>query len=119
MEREYYRFLEKTCEWCDEGYHRPAGIHGISDKQWEERRFCSVRCVNTYRSSLVRIRDGNKLPFPFPQKGEQNYNAKLTEDDVRAIRVDERKHQLIADDYGLSIAYVSKIKRRIKWPHLE
>jgi len=119
VNREIYEWISKKCEWCGESYCRPAGYHSITDKQWEDRRFCSMRCANTYRSGLVKVRAGNKLPFPFPQKGHLNYNAKLTEDDVRAIRTDERKHRLIADDFNISIAYVSKLKRRIKWPHLE
>ena len=119
MTREVYDWFSKECEICNKIYHRPKGYQNITDKQWEARRFCGRKCQATYASSLVKENNGgNKDPFPFPQKGNLNYNAKLTEENVRAIRLDKRKHQEIADDYKISYDYVSKIKRKIKWPHL-
>lgn len=52
-------------------------------------------------------------------KGEMHGNAKLTDDAVRSIRADSRKHKEIANDYGVTRANVSYIKRRTAWKHIE
>lgn len=51
-------------------------------------------------------------------KGEDSHLAKLTETDVVMIRNDRRLHRLIADDYKVTRALVSHIKRRIIWAHV-
>jgi hypothetical protein len=38
---------------------------------------------------------------------------KLTDDDVRSIRADQRLQREIAEDYGIHQVYVSQLKRRI------
>jgi hypothetical protein len=48
-------------------------------------------------------------------KGEANSQAKLTEDQVRAIRRDTRACKVVGSDYGLSQAQVSRIRRRLHW----
>lgn len=50
--------------------------------------------------------------------GSGNCNSKLTGDDVRGIRADERRHVDIAADYGVSSSSVSAIKRREIWLHI-
>jgi hypothetical protein len=45
--------------------------------------------------------------------------AKLTEDDVRAIRADQRLHRVIAEDYKVARPTVSQIKRGEHWTHVE
>ena len=52
------------------------------------------------------------------RKGEENSSAKLTEEDVYAIRRDPRRQKQIAYDYGVGQMQVSRIKRRLKWKHL-
>lgn len=52
------------------------------------------------------------------RKGEENSSAKLTEEDVYAIRRDPRRQKQIAYDYGIGQMQVSRIKRRLKWKHL-
>ena len=47
--------------------------------------------------------------------GEDRYNAKITEDDVRAIRADTRIQRVIGADYGITQRQVSHIKNRKKW----
>jgi len=47
--------------------------------------------------------------------GSANNRTNLTDDDVRAIRSDNRKLKEIAPDYGLQIAAVSKIKTGRSW----
>ena len=48
-------------------------------------------------------------------KGEKNSQAKLTAKQVRAIRKDTRPCKVVGDDYGLSQAQVSRIRRRVHW----
>lgn len=51
-------------------------------------------------------------------KGEAHGHSKLTAEAVLAIRADDRVFTLIAPDYGISVAYVGHIKRRLTWGHL-
>ena len=48
-------------------------------------------------------------------KGERNAMAKLTEEDVMAIRDDPRTEKEIATDYGIGSVQVGRIKRRERW----
>lgn len=52
-------------------------------------------------------------------RGEKNGNAKLAEDDVRAIRVDARSVRVIAADYGVASETVRSIRSRKSWGHLD
>lgn len=57
-----------------------------------------------------------------PRTGEDNPNAKLTEDDVRTIRqrVDNGETQAeVADDFDISSSYVSMIVRGERWSDVE
>jgi hypothetical protein len=52
------------------------------------------------------------------QSGEHNHSAKLTEEDVLAIRADARIQREIALDYGINRSLVSLIKARKTWTHI-
>lgn len=52
-------------------------------------------------------------------KGSNHGMSIVTEDDVKKMRKDTRKYKDIADDYGLSVKQVSKIKLRQAWTHVE
>ena len=52
-------------------------------------------------------------------RGELNHRAVLTEDDVRAIRAAKELHRDIAKQYGTCKTNVQKIKKRIRWAHVE
>lgn len=52
------------------------------------------------------------------QRGEANNLARLTDEQVRAIRTDRRTYQSIADDYDIVISHVCNIKHGVAWPHL-
>ena len=60
----------------------------------------------------VRKRRGGDL------SGKNNSQAKLTEENVRAIRADARSQLAIAAAYGISQTNVGFIKRRITWQHV-
>jgi hypothetical protein len=49
------------------------------------------------------------------QTGETNKASKLTETDVRAIRIDKRRHKIIARDYGISKNHVKRLKQKKRW----
>lgn len=51
--------------------------------------------------------------------GEQNGRAKLTADDVRAIRLSKLKPSKLAAAYGLSIPTVLSIRNRETWRHVK
>jgi hypothetical protein len=51
--------------------------------------------------------------------GETHRNAKLTEENVRAILIDARSHAAIARDYNVQREAVSKIKQGKRWKHIE
>lgn len=46
-----------------------------------------------------------------PPKGEKHARHKLTDLEVRRIREDPRTGRLIAEDFGITQSYVSKLKR--------
>jgi HNH endonuclease len=54
-----------------------------------------------------------------PKRGEGNPQSKLTEDHVRAIRLDPNSGRQIAQKYGLSEGTVSQIRSRQLWRHVE
>lgn len=51
-------------------------------------------------------------------KGTRNGNAKLTEEQVLAIRDDDRQYAVIAQDHDITDGNVSHIKSRRAWKHL-
>ena len=53
-------------------------------------------------------------------RGERNGGGgKLTEDQVRAIRADNRINRLVAADFGVSKSMIAMIKRREVWAHVQ
>lgn len=53
-----------------------------------------------------------------PPKGTRNHSAKLTENQVLAIRKDARPVRVIAADYGVKPDAITKIRNRRRWAHL-
>jgi hypothetical protein len=54
-----------------------------------------------------------------PPRGERAGNAKLTADQVRAIRTDPRSLRLTAMAYGVSGAAIQSIRSRRNWAHID
>lgn len=52
-------------------------------------------------------------------QGINNNSAKLTEDEVKAIRADKRSSRTIAKDYGLHQTTICDIKRGDLWQNVE
>lgn len=53
------------------------------------------------------------------RSGKGGQNAKVTPDQVRAIRSDPRKHHIIAAEYGLKRMAILKIKHRQSWVEVD
>lgn len=51
-------------------------------------------------------------------RGAKNGRAKLTEDDVRAIRMDSKSHGRVAREYGVRPYTVQMIRQRKTWAHV-
>ena len=56
--------------------------------------------------------------FILPQKGEAHPMAKLTEEDVLAIRADPRTLTQIAKDYNVTNHAICSIRLRKTWRHI-
>lgn len=51
--------------------------------------------------------------------GERHASAKLTAEQVRAIRADPRSGTLLAAEYGVSTMAISNVRRRKTWRHVD
>lgn len=78
-------------------------------------------CVNPrhLRWASRADNDADKAVDGTQQRGTQRWTAKLTDDQVRRIRVDPRQQSEIAADFGIAQSQVSNIKRRKTWAHLD
>ena len=53
------------------------------------------------------------------KKGSECRIAKLTEDDVRAIRASNEKQRVLAERYGIAQSGISQIRSRKTWEHVD
>lgn len=95
--------------------------------------------VGTYRDNMRdAAHQGRLKPPPLPEphqrargarhgsrtkpegipKGARNGNAKLNDEIVRAIRVDNRANGVIATQYGVTPQLISQIRTRRSWRHV-
>lgn len=69
--------------------------------------------------TVLNIRGGRKWTHvPRPEVQYRAASAKLSEDDVRAIRADPRSNTQIAASYGVTKTMVGYIKKRKAWKHV-
>lgn len=61
---------------------------------------------------------GDMVPNGTRRRGARHHLAKLTSEQVEAIRSDTRTHELIAADNGITASNVSHIKRGKSWAWL-
>lgn len=52
-------------------------------------------------------------------RGTRNHSAKLTDDDVRAIRADPRGVRRLSKAYGVAQTTIGNIKRGTAWKHID
>lgn len=66
-------------------------------------------------SADMRRKGRGKIPYV---RGVQHAAAKLTEDQVRAIRIDHRSSRKAAAAYGVSQMVIVRIRNRKRWAHV-
>ena len=80
-------------------------------------------CVNPAHLFLGtqadNVRDMHAKRRDRKSRGVTHHAAKLTVEDVRAIRADKRYQYVIAADYGIGKSHVSRIKRREKCSQID
>lgn len=82
---------------------------------------CDVNpCVNPNHLFLGTIQDNinDKCKKKHHQYGEKHHMAKLTEQEVKAIRQDNRTHEKISNDFPVSRRMISRIKSNENWTHI-
>lgn len=70
------------------------------------------------KAILSKRMKGNKYAQGKRRFGEDTSGAKLTNDQVIAIRADKRPYSRISKEYGTSIGNISFIKNRKSWSHI-
>lgn len=78
-----------------------------------------VTCSEECESEKKRISAIKNKNLPAPRVGKDSNLSKLSEDVIIAIRKDESTQSIIAKKYGVTQSYVSMIKSRKVWAHLE
>jgi len=72
--------------------------------------------VGTYSDNAVDARNKGRLR---PVCGEDAYQAKLTAEQVAAIRNDSRPSRHVAADYGIAKSTVRSIRQKRAWKHVD
>lgn len=82
-------------------------------------------CVNpdhlfagTRKENMEDCARKNRIRPPTPLMGDESPNSKLTEDDVRAIRADNRSNRALARHYGLDKGTIAAVRKRLTWRHI-
>jgi hypothetical protein len=89
-----------------EGCERDAGWNGM----------CHTHHMNRFRAKVLEtVGEG----APIHQRGATQWKARLTDDDVRAIRASTETGVDLAMKYDVSTGCISQIKRRQTWKHVE
>ncbi len=81
------------------------------------------RCINpahlrpgTYSENQ---REAYQRGRRFPKVGSTNANAKLTEEQAKAIILDHRTNVAVAREYGVSQSLISAVRVGTAWKHLQ
>jgi hypothetical protein len=98
------------------GVERPPGYNALHS--CDNRLCCNPKHLR-WGTLLENAKEMKARNRNVVKRGENNNNAKLSEDDVRAIRCDTRAQTIIAKAYGVSQVSVSKIKRRLTWIYVD
>ena len=87
--------------------HAPIICHNPSCVNPEHLRECTHSENNQDRKL-----DGTNM------NGSKHYRAKFTNEQIIAIRADERLHREIANDYKVNNSTIDRIKLRETWKHI-
>ena len=79
---------------------------------------------NPFNNHLTNLRwdtpknnQADKIRHGTTNRGERCGTAKLTLEQVRAIREDTRLQRIIAKEYNIAESMISRIKNRVRWQH--
>jgi DNA-binding CsgD family transcriptional regulator len=93
--------------------------------QWPGRLYVchscdNVSCVNPDHLFLGTQKDNlqDMAAKGRSMRGERNAQAKLRDDDVKAIRASGYTKQKLADQYGVSLSTIQSIIQRKAWNHV-
>jgi hypothetical protein len=104
--------------------HRIVAAHFLGDPPADKPYVlhdCDIRCCVAIDHLRYGTHADNMADMVRRRRsaiGEKHGRAKLTADDVRAIRIDARTQRMIAEDYGISKMTIQKICRHTTWKHL-
>jgi len=111
--------------------YKTVSVHRLAYEHWngpipEGMYVCHVcdnkACVNPAHlylgTAADNAADAAAKGFYDHKPGEENNGAKLTTEQVLAIRADMRTQKVIATAYGVDPSTISHIKRRKRWVHI-
>lgn len=104
--RRYLDFKRAECERCG-SIKNLVGHHGDRDRSNNSGSNIETLCRSCHAKEHKLIQN--------LRRGK----AKLTDEQVRSIRLDERIYSVIGKEYGITKKSVSRIKRKVTWKHLE
>jgi hypothetical protein len=90
-------------------------------KKLDTRHLCGVRacCSPDHLEESTRKENMADMKIHGTHLcGEKRWNAKLTDNDIRAIRQDIRPNPEIAKSYGVCAKTISTIKLHASWKHI-
>jgi HNH endonuclease len=82
---------------------------------------CDIRCCVNPKHLYIGTKKQNTqdcIKRDRFQMGTRHAHTSLNEDQVRAIRKDQRVQRVIATEYGVCQMTISNIKRRFTWKYL-
>ena len=73
--------------------------------------------LSNLRWDTSKNNHADKVKHGTTNRGERCGNAKLTLEQVRAIRLDTRLQRIIAQEYNIAESMISRIKNGVRWKH--
>ena len=73
--------------------------------------------IDNLRWDTPKNNHADKVKHGTTNRGERSVKAKLTLEQVRSIRKDNRLQRLIAVDYKIAESMISRIKNGVRWKH--
>jgi len=74
--------------------------------------------VSNLRWDTAKSNQADRIKHGTSNRGERCAAAKLTSEQVLAIRADTRLQRIIAVEYGVRESQISRIKNGVRWGHL-
>jgi hypothetical protein len=107
--------VEKTCIVC-------GSVFTTVPSSLKRHSTCSINCLKKNRARLLKIHANDMSKSPIYNYGNHERGSqvskKLTEEDVKKIKADQRPQTAIAKDYGIGQTTVSHIKTGKSWMHV-